>query len=76
MRPCSPTTGIPGRATTPSLIAERADVELDFGKILLPHFPVPERETEVTYLRRLVEQGPGSDTATPPRRSGSGSSTS
>jgi DNA polymerase-3 subunit alpha len=32
-------------------------VELEFGKILLPHFPVPESETEVTYLRKLVEQG-------------------
>ncbi len=38
-------------------IAERADVDLQFGNLLLPHFPVPEGETEVTYLRRLVEQG-------------------
>ena len=51
------------------LIAERSDVNLEFGNILLPQFPVPEGETEVTYLRRLVEQGarerygsdPGSD---------------
>jgi len=38
-------------------IAERANVEIEFGKILLPHFSVPEGETELTYLRRLVEQG-------------------
>ncbi|HSK06066.1 MAG TPA: DNA polymerase III subunit alpha, partial [Acidimicrobiia bacterium] len=38
-------------------LAERADVDIEFGKIHLPQFPVPEGETEVTYLRRLVEQG-------------------
>ena len=38
-------------------IAERADVQIEFGRILLPHFPVPEGETEVSYLRKLVERG-------------------
>lgn len=38
-------------------VAERANVDLEFGNILLPRFPVPDGETEVTYLRRLVEQG-------------------
>ncbi|MGB7859966.1 MAG: DNA polymerase III subunit alpha [Acidimicrobiia bacterium] len=38
-------------------VAERANVHLEFGNILLPQFPVPEGETEVTYLRSLVEAG-------------------
>jgi DNA polymerase-3 subunit alpha len=38
-------------------IAERCNVELEFGGILLPHYPVPEGETEATYLRGLCEQG-------------------
>ena len=38
-------------------IAERVDVDLDFGRILLPSFPVPSDETEVSYLRKLVDQG-------------------
>ncbi|MEX0756377.1 MAG: DNA polymerase III subunit alpha, partial [Acidimicrobiia bacterium] len=39
------------------LIAERADVRLDFDQIHLPAFPVPAGETEVTYLEALVRQG-------------------
>jgi DNA polymerase-3 subunit alpha len=38
-------------------IAERANVEIEFGNILLPQFSVPEGETELTYLRRLVDHG-------------------
>ena len=38
-------------------IAERASVDLELGQILLPNFPVPEGETEVSYLRKLVEHG-------------------
>ncbi len=38
-------------------IAERVNVDLDFGRILLPSFPVPSDETEVSYLRKLVDQG-------------------
>ena len=64
-----PADQFPDACTNSLLIAERSDVNLEFGNILLPHFPVPEGETEVTYLRRLVEQGarerygsdPGSD---------------
>lgn len=36
-------------------IAERCQVELTFGKHLLPEFPVPQGETDVTYLRKLCE---------------------
>ena len=38
-------------------IADRCNVELDLGKILIPKFPVPEGETEKSYLDRLVYQG-------------------
>ena len=38
-------------------IADRCDVTLEFGKILIPTFPVPEGETEKTYLDKLVWQG-------------------
>lgn len=38
-------------------IADRCDVELDLGKILIPKFPVPEGETEKSYLDKLVYQG-------------------
>ncbi len=39
------------------LIAERADVSFEFGKIILPSFPVPEGYTEESYLRELVTEG-------------------
>ena len=38
-------------------IADRADVKLEFGNILLPVFPVPDGHTERSYLRELVEEG-------------------
>ena len=38
-------------------IADRCEVTLDLGKILIPTFPVPEGETEKTYLHLLVWQG-------------------
>jgi DNA polymerase-3 subunit alpha len=38
-------------------IAERADVELDFGQPVLPSFPVPEGHTEESYLRELTMEG-------------------
>ncbi len=40
-----------------SKIAERCDVELELGKILIPKFPVPNGETEKTYLDKLVYRG-------------------
>ncbi|HZD23467.1 MAG TPA: DNA polymerase III subunit alpha [Acidimicrobiia bacterium] len=57
MRQLFPTDRFPGAVENTLWIAERAKVDLEFGKLLLPHFPVPEGETEVTYLRHLVEQG-------------------
>ncbi len=38
-------------------IAERCNVSIELGKILIPHFPVPEGESEKSYLHRLVWQG-------------------
>ena len=39
------------------LIAERADVEIEFGQAVLPSFPVPEGHDENSYLRELTMQG-------------------
>ena len=38
-------------------LAERCNVEFDLGGILIPKFPVPEGETEKTFLDRLVYKG-------------------
>src|SRR5690606_18398632 len=57
MRALFPEDQFTGACDNTLLIAERADVDIEFGNILLPQFPVPGGETEVTYLRRLVEQG-------------------
>ncbi len=38
-------------------IADRCEITLEFGKILIPTFDVPEGETEKTYLNKLVWQG-------------------
>jgi DNA polymerase III subunit alpha len=38
-------------------IAERCDVELELGKILIPKFPVPDGETEKSHLDTLTYQG-------------------
>ena len=38
-------------------IAERCNVTLDFGALLLPSYPVPEGHTEDSYLRELCEAG-------------------
>ncbi len=39
------------------LIADRCNFEFELGKILIPKFPVPEGETEKTYLDKLVFRG-------------------
>jgi len=57
MRQLFPADTFPGACDNTLLIAERAEVDLELGKILLPHFPVPPGETEVTYLRKLVDEG-------------------
>ncbi len=38
-------------------IAERANVEIEFGNTVLPAFPTPEGVDEDTYLRELTMQG-------------------
>jgi len=38
-------------------IADRCSVDIELGKILIPQFPVPEGETEKSYLDTLVYQG-------------------
>jgi DNA polymerase-3 subunit alpha len=57
MRQLFPDDSFPGACDNTLWVAERAQVDLEFGKILLPSFPVPEGETEITYLRHLVEDG-------------------
>ncbi len=57
MRRLFPEDTYPGACDNTLAIAERCSVDLDFGRILLPSFPVPSGETEVSYLRKLVEQG-------------------
>ena len=39
-------------------IAERCNLELEFGHLLLPEFPLPAGETSMdSYLRRLCDEG-------------------
>lgn len=37
-------------------IAERCNVELPLGQILLPRFPLPENETANSYLEKLIKE--------------------
>jgi DNA polymerase III subunit alpha len=39
------------------LVAERSDVQLEFGQAVLPAFPVPEGHDENSYLRELTMLG-------------------
>jgi DNA polymerase-3 subunit alpha len=39
------------------LIAERSDIEIEFGQAVLPAFPVPEGHDEDSYLRELTMEG-------------------
>lgn len=43
--------------TNTKAIADRCNVEIELGKILIPKFPVPEGENEKTYLDKLVYKG-------------------
>ncbi|HWR72851.1 MAG TPA: DNA polymerase III subunit alpha, partial [Nitrospirota bacterium] len=38
-------------------IAERCNLELEFGKYHLPHFPVPEGSTLDSYMAKLAQKG-------------------
>ncbi len=43
--------------TNTRALADRCNVEIELGKILIPKFPVPEGETEKTHLDTLTYQG-------------------
>ncbi len=43
--------------TNTKAIADRVNLEIELGKILIPKFPVPKGETEKTYLDKLVFRG-------------------
>ena len=57
MRALFPEDQYPGACDNTLLIAERAEVELEFGRILLPQFAVPAGYTERSYLEHLVMSG-------------------
>src|SRR5665811_863522 len=57
MRNLFPDERYPGATDNSLLIAERVDVQIDFGAIHLPQFPVPEGMDENGYLRDLVMEG-------------------
>lgn len=47
----------PELITNTAELAGRCDVDFDLGGILIPKFPVPEGETEKTFLDKLVFKG-------------------
>jgi len=47
----------PEALSNTNLIAERCNLEIPMGKSIMPGFPVPEGETERSWLRKLCEQG-------------------
>jgi DNA polymerase-3 subunit alpha len=47
----------PEAVATSLEIAERCEVEIELGKMLIPHYPTPDGESEEGYLRRLAEDG-------------------
>lgn len=48
---------LPKAVSNTKVIADRCEIELELGKILIPKFPVPKGETEKSYLHTLVYQG-------------------
>lgn len=47
----------PEAVTNTKVIADRCNVDIELGKILIPTFPTPEGHNEKTYLDLLVFQG-------------------
>lgn len=47
----------PDFITNTKAIADRCNVEIELGNILIPKFPVPKGETEKSYLQKLVYRG-------------------
>jgi len=39
------------------IVADRCNIEIELGKILIPKFPVPSGESENSYLKELVYRG-------------------
>ncbi len=50
-------TDHPEYITTSKAIADRCNVEIELGKILIPTFPTPKGESEKSLLDKLVYQG-------------------
>ncbi|MEA1925622.1 MAG: DNA polymerase III subunit alpha [Patescibacteria group bacterium] len=48
---------IPEAITNTQKIADSCNVEIEFGKTILPNFEVPQGETTDSYLRKLCEKG-------------------
>jgi DNA polymerase-3 subunit alpha len=57
MRALFPHDRFPGACDNTLAIVERAEMQMDFGRILLPHFPVPKGHSEASYLRGLAQEG-------------------
>lgn len=57
MRHLFPSDEYPGACDNTLWITERSQVRLDFDRLLLPHFRVPDGHTPVAYLRELVMEG-------------------
>jgi DNA polymerase-3 subunit alpha len=47
----------PESVATTLEIAERCEVDIELGKMLIPRFPAPDGESEEIYLRRLANEG-------------------
>ena len=47
----------PDFITNSRAIADRCDLNIELGKILIPKFPVPKGETERSYLEKLLYRG-------------------
>ena len=47
----------PDAVPTSLEIAERCNVEVELGKMLIPSYPTPNGEDEVAYLRALAHEG-------------------
>ena len=53
----APSSDMPGAVATTLEIAERCEVEIELGKLLLPRFPTPDGEEPGEMLRRLATEG-------------------
>ena len=49
--------GVPESLDNTQRIADKCNVEFEFGKLHLPQFPVPDGEDSFSYLKRLAQDG-------------------